>query len=609
MSVTVTPQVTSRVHAGKTGSKKPRWIRLKEVLPHAWTVIRPRVPAMALGIVFLAVSRLTSLVLPASARVFVDDVLARGERGRLPELGMWLGLSVIAQVASSYALFRLLTLPTIQLVAELRVRAIAHLLRLRVQFFDSQRTGELLPRVLSDVESLRLLFGSGFVEFVGSVLFAAFSAAYMWSISPRLTFVAIATFIAFSSLLGWAFWGLSPVYSQRARLLAEATGQLSEALSGIRVVKLFRAEEREMRDLTDAVHAMRDNAVTMAVHNRVFAVVSSVITGALGLSLMALASEEIQTGQLTLGGLTTFVLLLGFLSGPVYMMMALAAQFADALISIERLQEVMAEPPEPFEGVAPSRPRAEVEAAIELRDVHFSYPQGSPVLKGVGFRIEPGTSLALVGPSGAGKSTVVSLLARFYEPQQGEILIDGLESRSFPLGQYRSLLGVVPQDVFLFDASVRDNVRVALPDAPDADVEAACLAAHVDDFVRQLKDDYDTIVGERGVRLSGGQKQRLAIARALLARPKIVILDEATSSLDAESEALIQESLRHLMKDRTTVVVAHRLSTVRQCHQILVLQGGRVEARGSHDELMVSSDWYRSSVTRQTESTRSDVWI
>jgi subfamily B ATP-binding cassette protein MsbA len=576
---------------------------------------------MLVGVAFLALSRLASLALPAAARVFVDDVVSGAKTGRMSDVYLWVASGVAIQAICAFVLFRLLTVPTIELVSELRIRAISHLLRLRINYFDSKRTGALLPRVLNDVDSLRILFGQGFVEFMGSLLFSGFAAAYMWTLSPRLTLVAIATFLAFTALLAWAFWGLAPVYGERARLLAETTGRLTEAISGIRVIKLFRAEDRESRSLSEAVLKMRDNGVAMASHNRAFAVASTLIVGTLGLGLMTMALAEMRESRLTLGGLTTFVLLIGLLAGPVYMLMALAAQFADALVSIERLQEVLDSPPEggqppegatrPAEGGDQTREGAPLTrgAAIRIEGVNFFYVPGAPVLHDVSLEAPAGTSLALVGPSGAGKSTIVSLLTRFYEPESGTIHVDDVEIRTIPLDRYRALLGVVPQDTFLFDATVRDNVRVARPEATDSEVEGACHAAHVDQFVSGFEKGYETVVGERGVRLSGGQKQRLAIARAVLADPRILLLDEATSSLDAESEALIQKSLTGLMRSRTTIVVAHRLSTIRRCDRICVVEAGRVTAWGTHDELLTVSKWYRESVTRQSGPESAEVFL
>jgi subfamily B ATP-binding cassette protein MsbA len=584
--------------------KKSRIERLKEVLPLAWTLLRPRLPSLGVGLLLILISRSAGLVLPATARVFIDDVVtgAKPEKMRYVFIAVF-GAAVLQSICS-YFLFRVLTVRTIELVADLRTRGIAHLIRLAVPFFDRNRTGALLPRVLHDIEALRILIGSGFIDFAGGVFFAALSAAYMWTISPRLTLVALTGLIAFVALLGWAFWGVSGAYGDRAKLLAETSGRLSEALSGIRVIKAYRAEERESAAMATAIAAMRDNAIEMATNNRIFSFWSTTLVGALGLGLMSMALAEIRAGRLTLGGLTTFSLLLGFLNGPVYMVVALAGQFADALVSIERLQAILSEPGEAL--TAPGAPsesplRAEeVKGRVEFEDVSFEYRPGEPVLKHVGFVAPPGTATALVGPSGAGKSTIMGLLAAFYRPQSGRILLDGHEIGSLPLTEYRGNLGVVFQDTFLFDATLRENVLFARPEATEAELRQACLSAHVDEFASRFTLGYDTIVGERGVMLSGGQKQRVAIARAFLANPRILLLDEATSNLDSESEALIQKGLERLLPGRTTFVIAHRLSTVRSCHQILVMERGEVIERGTYADLLELGGRYASMLEQQT---------
>jgi len=508
------------------------------------------------------------------------------------------------QAVCSYFLFKVLTVRTIELVADLRTRGIAHLIRLAVPFFDKNRTGALLPRVLHDIEALRILIGSGFIDFAGGVFFAALSAVYMWTISPRLTVVALSALLAFVTLLVWAFWGVAGAYGERAKLLSETSGRLSEALSGIRVIKAYRAEERESAAMATAIAAMRDNAIEMASNNRIFSFWSTTLVGALGLGLMAMALSEIREGRLTLGGLTTFSLLLGFLNGPVYMVVALAGQFAEALVSIERLQAILSEPGEAVtaKGDPSTSPlKAEdVKGRVVFEDVSFEYRPGEPVLRNVSLVAPPGTATALVGPSGAGKSTIMGLLAAFYRPQAGRVLLDGHDIASLPLSDYRANLGVVFQDTFLFDATLRENVLFARPDATEDEFKQACLSAHVEEFASRFNHGYDTIVGERGVMLSGGQKQRVAIARAFLANPRILLLDEATSNLDSESESLIQRGLESLLPGRTTFVIAHRLSTVRSCHQILVLDHGEVIERGTYADLLRLGGRYAAMLEQQT---------
>lgn len=588
------------------GVKKTKRERLREVLPLAWTLVRPRLPSLLLGLLLILISRSAGLVLPASARVFVDDVVSGDQPEKMQGVFLAVFAAALLQAACSYVLFRVLTVRTIELVADLRSRGIAHLIRLAVPFFDKNRTGALLPRVLHDIETLRILIGSGFIDFVGGVFFAALSAVYMWTISPRLTLVALTGLLAFVALLVWAFWGVSGAYAERARLLAETSGRLSEALSGIRVIKAYRAEERESAALESSIMAMRDNSIAMARNNRMFSFWSTALVGALGLGLMAMALSEIRMGRLTLGGLTTFSLLLGFLNGPVYMVVALAGQFTDALVSIERLQAILAEPSEAVvsHGARVESPllASDVKGHVVFENVSFEYRPGEPVLKSVSFKALPATATALVGPSGAGKSTIMGLLAAFYKPQTGRITLDGHDIYSLPLSDYRANLGVVFQDTFLFDATLRENVLFARPEASESEFKEACLSAHVDEFASRFVLGYDTVVGERGVKLSGGQKQRVAIARAFLANPRILLLDEATSNLDSESEALIQNGLERLLPGRTTFVIAHRLSTVRSCHQILVLDQGQVIERGTYTDLLLLGGRYASMLELQTMS-------
>jgi ABC-type multidrug transport system fused ATPase/permease subunit len=583
--------------------KKPRWERLKEVLPLAWPLVRPRLPALFAGLILILIARSAGLVLPAAARVFIDDVVTGSQPERMRIVIASVLAAALIQIGCSHLLFRVLTVRTIEIVADLRSRGIAHLIRLGIPFFDRNRTGALLPRVLHDIEALRILIGSGFIDFAGGLFFALLSGAYMWTISPRLTFVALAGLVTFAALLAWGFWGVAHVHTDRAQLLSETSGRLSEALSGIRVIKAYRAEARESAVMAESVFAMRDNAIEMAQNNRMLSLASSALVALMGLGLMTIALSELQAGRLTLGGLTTFTLLLGFLNGPIYMVVALAGQFADALVAIERLDAILSEPGETLDGALglPASPlsKQEVRGHVRFENVSFEYRPGEPVLKNVTFDAPPATATALVGPSGAGKSTIMGLLALFYRPQSGKIMLDGRDIATLPLSDYRSNLGVVFQDTFLFDATLRENVLFARPEATRSEFEEACRSAHVEEFASRFVHGYDTILGERGVRLSGGQKQRVAIARAFLANPRILLLDEATSNLDSESENLIQQGLERLLPGRTTFVIAHRLSTVRSCHQILVMDQGEVIERGTYAELKHLGGRYASMLEQQ----------
>jgi ABC-type multidrug transport system fused ATPase/permease subunit len=586
---------------GEDQLKKSKLERLRAVLPLAWSLVRPRVPALIFGLLLILISRSASLVLPGTARIFIDEVVPGTHPEKMKVVFAAVIGAALVQAICSYILFRVLTVRTIELVAALRAKGIAHMIRLAVPFFDRNRTGALMPRVLHDIEALRLLVGSGFIDFMGGIFFAAVSAVYMWTISPRLTFVALVALVAFIALLAWAFWGVAGVYGERARLLSETSGRLSETLSGIRVIKAYRAEARESLAMETSVLAMRDNAIVMSENNRMFSLWSTALVGALGLGLMAMALTEIQSGRLTLGGFTTFSILLGFLNGPIYMAVAMAGQFTDAVVSIERLQAILNEPSEAPEGDASRNPlqAGDVKGHLKFEDVTFAYNEGEPVLRSLTFEARPGQALALVGPSGAGKSTIMGLIAAFYRPLSGRITLDGHDISTIPLSDYRANLGVVFQDTFLFDATLRENVLFARPDATQDEFMDACRSAHVDEFAARFAKGYETVVGERGVRLSGGQKQRVAIARAFLANPRILLLDEATSNLDSESETFIQKGLKALLPGRTTLVIAHRLSTVRSCHQILVLDKGEVIERGSYDDLLRLGGRYAAMLEQQ----------
>jgi ABC-type multidrug transport system fused ATPase/permease subunit len=582
--------------------RKPRLERLREVLPLVRDLLRPRVPALLGGLAIILVARSTGLVLPAMAKVFVDDVVTANRPGSMTLVATAVLGAALVQTVCAFFLFRLLTVRTLEFVADLRSRGIDHLIRLAVPFFDKNQSGALLPRVLHDIESLRILVGSGFIEFMGSLIFALLSVGYMWLLSPRLTLVTVAALVSFAALLGNAFWGHGSVHEDRARLLSATSGRLSETLQGIRVIKAYRAEERESAALAASVAAMRDNAIVMARNTRTYTLWSTAILALSGLALMAMARSELAAGRVTLGGVTTFVILLGYLNGPIYMVVALAGQFADAFVAVERLHGILSEPIEATSlttVVSMPLDPGTVEGHIVFEDVDFEYRPGEPVLRGVSFDAPPGTATALVGPSGAGKSTIMGLLAAFYRPQRGCITLDGRDIATLRLSDYRAHFGVVFQDTFLFDASLRDNILFARPDASEEEFRKACRSAHVDEFASRFEKGYDTEVGERGVRLSGGQKQRVSIARAFLANPRILLLDEATSNLDSESEAFIQKGLDELLPGRTTFVIAHRLSTIRRCQQILVLDRGEVIERGSDEDLRARSGRYAVMLQQQ----------
>jgi subfamily B ATP-binding cassette protein MsbA len=436
------------------------------------------------------------------------------------------------------------------------------------------------------------------VEFAGGLLTAALALVLMLRISVVMTLVTAVSLGAFSLVLYRAFGVLRPIFRERGKIYADVTGRLTESLGGVRVVKGYHAEAREAEVFGRGVARLLANVMKTLTSTSIMGLSSTLLLGLVGAAVMYVGARQILAGTLTLGGFFTYTMLLGFLVAPLFQVVAIGTQLSEALAGLERTREVLRERPEdqdPRRTETLGRLRGEV----VFDDVRFAYEQGQPVLKGVSFRSEPGTVTALVGPSGSGKSTIIGLVAAFHVPSEGQVRADGVDLSTVRLDSYRTQLGVVLQDTFLFDGTIRENVAFARPNATGEQVLAACRIARVDEFAEAFPDGYETVVGERGVKLSGGQRQRVSIARAILADPRILILDEATSSLDSESEALIQEGLAHLLQGRTTFVIAHRLSTIRRADQILVIEQGEVVERGTHAELRARGARYYEMYTKQ----------
>jgi subfamily B ATP-binding cassette protein MsbA len=473
-----------------------------------------------------------------------------------------------------------------------------HIGRLPVAYYDANKSGALVSRIMTDVEGVRNLLGTGLVEFLGGLLTALFALAILLRISPLLTGVALAFVLAFSLFLRRSFRTVRPIFRARGRINAEVTGRLTESLGGVRVVKGYHAEAREAGVFAGGVQRLLDNVLQSLTVIAGMSLSGTLFMGAVGAVVMYVGAREIFAGALTLGGFVTFTAFLAFLVAPIFQVVGIGTQLTEAVAGLERTQEVLRERPEeadPRRTVAVPPLRGEV----VFDRVRFAYEGGKEVLAEVSFRAAPGSVTALVGPSGAGKSTIIGLVAAFHAPTSGAVRVDGVDLATVRLATYRTQLGVVLQESFLFDGTIRENVAFARPDASDAQILEACRIARVDEFVERFPQKFDTLVGERGVRLSGGQRQRVSIARALLADPRILILDEATSSLDSESEALIQAGLAHLLRGRTTFVIAHRLSTVRRADQILVIEEGRVAERGTHETLLAACGRYFELYTRQ----------
>lgn len=572
--------------------------RLKELWPEIWVLVKPRRKLLALGFVLMIVNRLAGLVLPASTKFLVDDILVKKDLTYLvPLIGAVAGATIL-QGATSFSLTQLLSKEAQRLITEMRRKVQVHVGRLPIRYFNSNKTGNLVSRIMSDVEGIRNLIGTGLVEFVGGLITAVLSLVILIRISWRMTALSLVFLLVFGALLSRAFQYIRPIFKERRRIFAEVSGRLTESLSGVRVVKGFHAEEREASVFATGVKRIQDNIFASLTAISAMSFASTTIVGVVGGTVMYLGACEVYAGTITLGDFVTFTAFIAFLVAPVFQIVGIGTQLTEAFAGLDRTREVFSETPEDED----PRRTAEMPAIrgqVDFEEVKFSYDIGKRVIHGISFSAPPGSVTAFVGSSGSGKSTLINLIAGFYVPESGAIRVDGVDLATVRLESYRKQLGVVLQDSFLFDGSIRENILFAHPDATEDEFLQACRIARVDEFAEGFEDRYDTIVGERGVKLSGGQKQRVSIARAILADPRILILDEATSSLDSESEAMIQRGLDWLMRGRTTFVIAHRLSTIRRANQILVVEGGLVVERGAHEELLANRGRYFDLYTRQ----------
>jgi subfamily B ATP-binding cassette protein MsbA len=585
----------SQGEGDKKKVSKPQ--RLLALWPEIRALVWPRRWLLALGLLLMAINRLAGFVLPGSTKFLVDDVVGKRRYELLTPLVLAVLGATIVQGATSFALTQLLSKAAQRLIAELRVKVQTHVGRLPVAFYDATKAGTLVSRILNDGEGVRNLIGTGLVELTGGLISAAIALVVLIRISPLMTGIAFSFVAVFMVVLKKAFSTIRPIFRERSKIYSEVAGRLTESLGGVRVVKGYHAEDREEQVFQGGVKRLLDNVLKTLTATSVMSLSSTVLMGVVGALVMFIGARQIAAGTLTLGGFFTYTMFLAFLVAPMFQIVAIGTQLTEAFAGLERTREIMSE----FrEDADPRRVVAlpDVKGDLEFEHVSFAYEKGKEVLFDVSFRAEKGTVTALVGPSGSGKSTIIGLVAAFHTPADGVVTVDGVDLSTVRLDSYRTRLGVVLQETFLFDGTIRENVAFSRPDATEEQVLHAARIARVDEFAEKFPDGYDTIVGERGVKLSGGQRQRVSIARAILADPRILILDEATSSLDSESEALIQEGLAYLMRGRTTFVIAHRLSTIRRADQILVVEGGRIVERGTHESLYAHRGRYFEMYTK-----------
>jgi ABC-type multidrug transport system fused ATPase/permease subunit len=574
----------------------------KAITPGAWEEARGLIYAhrkrLSLGLVLLLVNRAAGFVMPSSTKWLIDKVIGHHQVQLLVPLALAAGVATIVQAITGFGLSQILGVAAQRAITDMRRTVQAYVLRLPVSYFDSTKSGILISRIMTDAEGIRNLVGTGLVQLIGGLLTGLVALVVLFVLNWRLTAIAILLLGGFGGGMAYAFAKLRPLFRERGKLNAEVTGRLGETLGGIRIVKAYHAERGERLVFTRGANTLfRNIASTMTGISSVGSF-ATIIIGAIGILMILEGGRSVLTGQMTLGDLFMYGIFVGLVAMPLINIASIGTQITEAFAGLDRIREIRKLVTEDAEDSSRAVVQ-DVKGDIVFENVSFEYVPGREVLKHVSFHAPPGSTTALVGSSGAGKSTLIGLVLAFSRPKAGRILVDGQALDALRLGDYRRQLGVVLQDNFLFDGTVAENIAFARPHATRAEIEHAARIAHCDDFVRRFEKGYDTIVGERGVKLSGGERQRVSIARAILADPRILILDEATSSLDSESEAAIQDGLRSLRRGRTTFVIAHRLSTIRSADQILVMEGGEIVERGTHTELLAKHGRYRQLYDKQ----------
>ena len=587
--------------ASRGGADQPKSKpELKKIWPQVRVLVAPRKGLLLAGMALMAVNRLAGLVLPYESKALFDKVFssAHPQPRLLPIIIAAVFSAMVVQAITSFSLTQLLSKAGQRLIAELRRQVQRHVGLLSVAYYDENRTGTLVARIMTDVEGVRNLVGTGLVEFVGGMLTAVMVFFFLLHRSAKVTLTVFAVVGAFVFILQYGFKTIRPIFRERGKINAEVTGRLTESLGGVRVIKGYHAEEREATVFGAGVDRLLANVMKSLTMTSILGSASTTVLGLVSALVMWLGGNLVLHSQWTVGDYFQYNVFLAVMVAPVFQIVNIGTQLTEAFAGLDRTNEIMSEleenqTPERTEKMPPIR------GTVQFENVEFAYEPEKPVLHGISFLAEPGTVTALVGSSGSGKSTIISLVCAFHSPTSGRVLVDDVDLAHVDLNTYRSQLGVVLQDSFLFDGTIRENILFSRPDATEEQFLFACKTARVDEFAERFPETYDTIVGERGVKLSGGQRQRLSIARALLAEPRILILDEATSSLDSESEAMIQAGLSKLMEGRTTFVIAHRLSTIRRAEQILVVEGGRIVERGNHVQLFALGGRYFDLYTRQ----------
>ena len=553
---------------------------------------------LAFGSLLMLISRLAGMVLPASTKYIGDEVFTNRNYSLIKWIALAIGISTLVQGVTSFALSQILGVAAQLAITNMRMRVQRHIERLPISYFDSTQSGQLISRIMNDAEGIRNLVGTGLGQILGSLVTAIIAIGVLFYLNWQLTLATIVVLLVFGGALMYAFKVLRPVFRERGEITAQVTGRLGESLGGIRIVKAYTAEKREELSFTRGAHRLFRNIAKTITGVSAISSFSSVIIGAVAVVMIVIGGNAVQSNTMTLGDFLMYISFTFLLAMPIIELTSIGTQITEAFAGLDRIREVLAMSTED-EQDASRQPLPEIKGTIDFEKVEFEYDKDVPVLKGVSFHAEAGATTALVGSSGSGKSTILSLVLNFIQPTTGKILIDGHDLQTVRLRDYRKHLGVVLQDNFLFDGTILENIRFSNPEASLNEIKSVCRIANADEFIEKFPNGYDTVVGERGVKLSGGQRQRIAIARALLANPRVLILDEATSSLDSESEALIQEGLNHLRAGRTTFVIAHRLSTIRSADQILVVEAGEILERGTHEQLIAMDGRYKQLYDKQ----------